>query len=93
MKIFIIYSSLYGQTEKISFKMTQVAQSRGFKAQAIDVNSAEAQSINEDCYVILGSSIYIGKSDSALRRWAKKYHWLLENVPSAFFTVSLNAAV
>jgi len=90
-KVAVVYSSKHGQTEKIARYMEDKLQERGFSTQVINVNRETPLSSEVDG-VIYGGPVYGGKFSKQLIQWTKRHRATLDKLPTAFFTVSLNAA-
>lgn len=90
-KIAIVYSTKYGQTEKIARYMADWLQQRGISTLTIDASSGAPIS-SEVNGVIYGGPVYRGKFPKKLILWVKKNKESMARIPTALFTVSLNAA-
>ncbi len=90
-KIAIVYATKYGQTEKICRYMEDRLQQRGFSTQLIDA-ARETPLSSEVDGIVYGTPVYRGKFSRPLVAWVKKNRKTLEKLPTALFTVSLNAA-
>ena len=91
----MVYSTQYGQTEKIARRIRDFLQQQGLEAKAFSIDRKEAlDSIPLDEYdcVVVGAPVYVGKFPPLLIHWAKDHAAQLRKLPTAFFSVSLNAA-
>ncbi len=91
-RLLIIYSSRYGQTRKIAERLAQDAQTIGVFADAVDMSKPFPLPLEDYNGVLIGTSIYMGRSDSSLMKWVLKNKIQLNRVSTGLFTVSLNAA-
>lgn len=90
-KIAIVYSTKHGQTEKIARYMEDKLQQRGFSTQIINTGEVTPLSSEVDG-VIYGAPVYRGQFPKSIVSWVKKNKATLAQMPTALFTVSLNAA-
>ena len=91
-KIAILYGTTEGQAAKISEHIAEIARDRGDEAEAMHIKDVPTNlPLEEYGAVIVGASIHMGKHEDYARDFVKKNHEPLERVPSAFFSVSLNA--
>lgn len=90
-KIAIVYATKFGQTKKIAKYIEEKLQERGFSTQLLNVKE-NSQLSSEVEGVIYGGPVYQGKFSRQLIQWVKKNRPLLNTLPTALFTVSLNAA-
>lgn len=91
-KIAIVFASRHGQTSKIAHYMENKLQEQGFSTQLIDAAGPDTHLHSEADGVIYGSPVYRGKFESSVLRWVKNHKANLRRMPSALFTVALNAA-
>ncbi len=91
----IVVTSHYGQTVKIAECLRSVLEEfdqyvRLFVVQnESDLNLVRLEHFDA---VIVGAPVYVGKFPLLLTDWAKSHREIICNMPSAFFSVSLNAA-
>ena len=90
--LLIIYSSRYGQTGKIAHRIGFESHALGAYVHAVEVGRPIPLPLEDYAGVIVGTSIYVGKSDSELINWVRKNKNQLRNVPTGLYSVSLNAA-
>jgi menaquinone-dependent protoporphyrinogen oxidase len=89
----IVYGTKEGQTAKIAQFMGNIIDEHGHKADLYDAKSVpEHLSLDKYNGILVGSSVHIGYWSQAIRNFAQKYHTRLDNIPSAFFSVSMSAA-
>lgn len=91
MKILILYGTTEGQTRKIAHFIEVILQNSGHQVTIADT-TAEPPSPKEYDAVLIGSSIHMHKYQSAVKHYIKKYIADLNQMPGAFFSVSLAAA-
>ena len=94
MRLLIIYGSTEGHTHDIALYMAETAAGEGHSVEALN---ASALPFSQDPYwfdaVIVGASVHQGRHQSSVREFVLANKELLEQLPSAFFSVSLSAAV
>lgn len=91
MKILILYGTTEGQTRKIAHFIKVVLQNSGNQVTIADT-TAEPPSPKEYDAVLIGSSIHMHKYQSSVKHYIKKHVAHLNQMPCAFFSVSLAAA-
>lgn len=91
--IALIYSSKYGQTRKIATFMRDRLLSEGFKVSLDCIDDGHTQKLSPlvDA-VIVGAPVYREKFSKPLLSWINSRSADLAKRPSAFYSVSLNAA-
>ena len=91
MRIYIAYATKEGQTAKIADYIAEVVRAHGHQADTVDIGHTK-DGVPAGCDgVIVGSSIHMGKHDKHAAAYVRNNREALENVPSAFFSVSLAA--
>lgn len=90
-RVLIEYGTTEGQTAKIADVIADVIRDRGHTADAVDINSASNKAPAGYDAVIVGSSVHMGKHDKHVVDFVQKNHDTLDQLPSAFFSVSLAA--
>jgi menaquinone-dependent protoporphyrinogen oxidase len=91
-KVLIVYASHYGQTQKISQYIGDRLRQLRFQ---VDLRSISDPLPNVAAYqaILIGSSIYVGKPNKNLTRWACQNREAIARLPlKALFLVDLNAA-
>ena len=90
MKLFVVYSTVEGQTQKIARFMEEVLQEEGHEVTIADATFA----VSPEGYdaILIGSSIHIHKYNNPGRKYVRKYADVIRNMPNGFFTVCLAAA-
>ena len=91
-RIAVMYSTTEGQTEKIARHIADYLRTHG-----VDVALMHAGEVpldytleNSDA-VVLGASIHVGHHQDDITEYVKKHANELNEIPSAFFSVSLSA--
>lgn len=92
-KYLIVYGTKEGQTAKVSDRIGEVLRQRGHTVDIFDASKIPS-SFKFEGYsgVLLGSSVHMGQYSSPVAQFAKLYKSKLEDVPSTFFSVSMQAA-
>jgi menaquinone-dependent protoporphyrinogen oxidase len=90
----VFYATSQGQTRLIAERLAAVVRSHGLSSIALDVDQAEA--CNTDWpnvrALILGASVRAGKHQSSASRFVAAHRSWFNDLPSAFFSVSLSIA-
>jgi menaquinone-dependent protoporphyrinogen oxidase len=93
MKCLVIFSSKYGQTEKIATRIADNLRSSGVE---VDVQPAEtvgkSKHLSDYDLVVVGSPIYFGKHLRTVSQFISENLATLNHKTSAFFSVSLSAS-
>jgi len=90
-KIYIPYSTGEGQTAKIAEYIADVARAHDHQAQTADIARSENAVPSGYDGVIVGASIHMGKHDKHAVDFVRNNRTVLEQLPSALFSVSLAA--
>ncbi len=90
-KIYIAYTTSEGQTAKIAEYIADVARTRGCEADTADIGTSMGRIPSGYNGVIVGSSIHVGKHDKHASEYVRQNRDDLNQIPSAFFSVSLSA--
>lgn len=90
MKLLIVYGTSEGQTRKIAEFLQKEAEKAGIYAALCD---ATCNPINPEGYdgVMIGASMHMHKYQAAIEYYVKTHMATLNDMPSAFFSVSLSA--
>lgn len=91
MKTAIIYSSKYGTTEKVAKIIAQRIEAENDVA-LISLADTPAPDISGYEKIILGTSIYAGKSRANMRKFCKKYDSVLEKKIIGLFVCGMQSA-
>ena len=95
--ILIVFATRYGHTAKIVQKLVNALNLLGHETIVVragreDPPKPEAFERDISC-VILGGPLYMGQFPRVLSDFIEQYRDVLQSVPSAFFSVSLTAAL
>jgi menaquinone-dependent protoporphyrinogen oxidase len=91
MKLLIVYGTTEGQTRKIAEFLKMEAEKSGAQVTLCD---ATREQINPEGYdaVMIGASVHMQKYQTAIAHYIKSYMAALNDMRTAFFSVSLTAA-
>jgi len=91
--VLIAYHSLEGQTAKIAERLKISLLSRRRTVAVVKIGPRQNEGISPDYKgVILGASIHVGRHDPAVAAFIAEHKDRWQDLPSAFFSVSLSAA-
>lgn len=90
-RIYIPYSTGEGQTAKIAEYIADVIRAHGHEAQTTDIKQSDGALPGGYDGVIVGASIHMGKHDKHAVAYVRDNRTVLEQLPSALFSVSLAA--
>lgn len=94
-QIAIVFVSPYGQTAKIAERLATVLRERDHDVTTFALSKQEDLSLKNlsvfDGFII-GGPVYAGKFPKSLVEWTRNHVTMLNGLPTAFFSVSLNAA-
>ena len=92
--ILIVYGTTEGQTRKIAQHVGGFIRAKGHNAEVIDSHGIRADFPihGYNAYLIMGS-LHLGHHQKALAQFVKKHEEIIGKAPSAFFSVSLIAAI
>lgn len=91
MHILIAFATTEGQTRKIARFMADELQALGHTVTLADVTDEPPSPAGHDA-AILGGSIHAGELQEGLAHYARSHAAALNELPSAFFSVSLSMA-
>lgn len=93
MTILIIYSTLEGQSQKVAARIAMQVRDAGCMVELTAVESATLESFfhGPDAIIIV-ASVHVGKHAEGVVRWVKAHTNVLNNLPTAFVSVSLSAS-
>src|SRR5271156_2762876 len=92
-KYLIVYGTKEGQTEKIAQFIGDIITHQGHQADLYNARTLPNHFLLDGYTgIIVGSSVHMGYWSTETRQFIRKYHQELENIPSAFFSVSMAAA-
>lgn len=93
-RFLIVYGTTEGQTAQIAERMAKVIRLEGHEVDLHDSKEANKHGVADGhAGIIIGGSVHAGDHQSSLREFVKKHRATLESTPSAFFSVSLAAAM
>jgi len=89
-RVLVVYASRHQQTEKIANVICDYLYEKNHTVDIFDINAIPL-SITPNQYdaIILGSAIHFKGYPRKLKKWTKLYHKILNEKPSAFFSVCL----
>ena len=90
--VLILYASTHGQTAKIATRIGGIVGASGAMPHVVDVRVGADPEVGAYDLVIAGASIHQSHHQREMVEWARKHAAALDQVPSAFFSVSLTAA-
>jgi menaquinone-dependent protoporphyrinogen oxidase len=92
-RVLIVYASTEGQTAKIAQRMAERARERGADVEVHDVAALPA-SLDPGAFgaAIVAGSIHYSRHQRAIARFVREHLRALQEMPSAFVSVSLAAA-
>ncbi len=91
MKLLIVYGTTEGHTRKISEFLKEEAEKSGHKVEMFDATLSPPSPRGYHTAIIAGS-IHAGNYQTSIQHYAREYHEILNNMKSAFLSVSLVAA-
>lgn len=89
----VLYGTSEGQTSKVADRIVGTLTSRGHAAEAVDVESSSNITVDVFDAIVVGSSIHVGKHNKAVRGFVNRNRDALNELPTAFFQLSLSSAV
>lgn len=93
MKILVLYGTTEGQTRKVCTFIAERLRSKGASVTLVDA-AAPGERIDMQSYqgAIIAASIHVGQYQGAVVEFVRANHARLNQIPSAFVSVSLAAA-
>lgn len=94
LKLLLAYASTEGQTRKIVGRMAAVAREAGHAVTEVECG-ALPRGLDPAAFdgIIVGASVHQGKHQQSAVEFARRFRPVLREVPSAFFSVSLEGAL
>lgn len=93
-RILIVYGTTEGHTAHIVDRMANAIRSEGHEVEVHDSKEVRKHAVTGTFDgIIVGGSVHAGDHQTSLREFVKLNRELLRRVPSAFFSVSLAAAM
>lgn len=94
MKLLIVYATSEGHTASIANFMADIAETKGLEVKLLDSATLTKPLPDKDWdAAIVGGSVHQSTHQMSLRAFVQNNLKLLTQLPSAFFSVSLSAAV
>jgi menaquinone-dependent protoporphyrinogen oxidase len=89
----VFYATTEGQTLRVATRLAAALRGRGLASTAMEVRSAEAAQVDwaEVRGAAVGASVHVGRHQPEVVAFVQAHATDLNAVPSAFFSVSLNA--
>jgi menaquinone-dependent protoporphyrinogen oxidase len=89
----ILYATREGHTRRIADRVAEDLRSRGFEVEIKNLrNDASTVHPNDYVAVVLAASVHIGKHEREVVKFVKKHRTELEQMPTAFLSVTLSEA-
>ena len=90
-KILIIYSTTDGHTREICSYLMQEVKEHGNQVTVVSINDTQTIDLKSFDKIVIGASIRYGKHNKKVYEFIKKNSPVLEEKPSAFFSVNVVA--
>src|SRR5215207_7744501 len=90
-RILIAYGTYEGHTARIAQYLGDVIRAQGYEVDVVNVECAGTGEPDGYDAVIVGASIHLGKHERHVVGYVRENRDILEDLPSAFFSVSLSA--
>ena len=90
-RILVVYGTTEGQTRKIALRIGQIARGHGYGAEVIDATLHPSPDGFDA--VIVAASVHQLRHQSSVIHFAAEHRHQLNELPTAFFSVSLSAAL
>lgn len=92
-KVLVLYATHYGQTRAIAAAIAQRLRERGCQVDLLDLaDRAHLPAPHGYDALVLGSRVEVGKHAGDLRSYVQVHRDALDQLPTAFFSVSMAAA-
>jgi menaquinone-dependent protoporphyrinogen oxidase len=89
--ILILYSTTDGHTKKICRRIQSVVEQHGHEVKVFSIGDESKLDLGTFHKIVVGASIRYGKHDRKVFDFVARNKKILENKPSAFFSVNLTA--
>ena len=89
--ILILYSTVDGQTRKISQRLQQVIEREQHRVELVPMSEAGGAELNRFDKIVIGASIRYGKHRPEVFEFTGRNQEVLDGKPNAFFTVNVVA--
>jgi menaquinone-dependent protoporphyrinogen oxidase len=94
LRLLVVYGTTEGQTRKIADRMAEIARQAGHEVTETDTASLPPDfSMEPYDAVLIGASVHEGRHQRSVVELVQKFAPTLQRRPSAFFSVSLTAAL
>ena len=90
-RVLVMFDTRDGQTEKIANKISRNIQEMRINVDTMNINDTKDIELNYDA-ILLGGPIHWGSHTQSLSQFVKSNNDKLNNIPTAFFSVSLAAS-
>lgn len=91
MNYLLIFSSRFGYTHKIAQRLEAQWTAAGITVHTISLNEAPQLNLGDYDKIIIGASIRYGHYAPKMTSWIQQNQHILDQTPSAFFSVSILA--
>ncbi len=89
--VLILYSTTDGHTKKICHRIQSVVEQHGHEVKLFSIGDESNMDLGTFDKIVVGASIRYGKHNKKVLDFAARNKEILENKPSAFFSVNLTA--
>lgn len=91
--ILVLYATREGQTRRIAEQVAANLTEKGLSVDLIDAHDIQARiSLSAYSAAILAASVHVGKHESEMVRFVRRNRAQLQQLPTAFFSISLSQA-
>jgi menaquinone-dependent protoporphyrinogen oxidase len=90
-RLLLLYGTTEGQTHKVAAHMARLAERQGYTVQL--TNRPDTVLLATYDAVLIGASVHQGQHQSGITAFVREHSEALSALPSAFFSLSLSAAV
>lgn len=92
--VLVAFATREGQTRKIAEHVADTIRARGDRAEVLDLGSGAQFELDPSRYaaVVLAASVHLGRHQREMVDFVKAHHEQLEQLPTAFLSVSLSEA-
>jgi menaquinone-dependent protoporphyrinogen oxidase len=88
----VFYATREGHTQRIAEHVAASLRQRGLEATVYDVHAQPAVKLGQYAAAVVAGSVHAGRHESELVRFVTEHIAELENLPSAFLSVTLSEA-
>jgi menaquinone-dependent protoporphyrinogen oxidase len=90
--VLVVYASRHGHTHTVADRIGARLARRGRTVRIVDLEHEPAPEAADADAIVVGASLHAGQHQHAVKDWVRAHRALLDERPSAFFSVSLTAA-